>query len=291
MASPRVEIPIVVLSETTPTSPVSGATAVFKYRATGEEAPVYANSGASEEKITQPLSTNTKGELTGWLPRGAYKLEITLPGKTPYSEFLDIAPGSDGSVDTAYIADGAVTGVKIASAIKDAAAGTASLRTLGTGSTQAAAGNDSRFTDERTPTAGSVGTTKIIDEAVTTAKLQNGAVTTAKITDGSITNAKLEAGIRNYIQAPQFVASGAKITRGAQGVFINGSGFSANEAVTHGLGTTPGVVILTPIVANGYLVTFDVHWTEANSTTFWFQVVSTGVPAAVTISVSWIAMA
>lgn len=35
----------------------------------------------------------------------------------------------------------------------DAAAGTGSRRTLGTGATQAAAGNDARFTDARTPTA------------------------------------------------------------------------------------------------------------------------------------------
>jgi hypothetical protein len=35
----------------------------------------------------------------------------------------------------------------------DAAAATGSLRTLGTGATQAAAGNDARFTDARTPTA------------------------------------------------------------------------------------------------------------------------------------------
>jgi len=35
----------------------------------------------------------------------------------------------------------------------DAAAATGSLRTLGTGAAQAAAGNDARFTDARTPTA------------------------------------------------------------------------------------------------------------------------------------------
>lgn len=40
---------------------------------------------------------------------------------------------------------GDITGAMIASAIKDAAAATPSLRTLGTGSTQACAGNDSRL--------------------------------------------------------------------------------------------------------------------------------------------------
>ena len=46
-----------------------------------------------------------------------------------------------GSVGTTDIADEAVTGAKIAAAIKDAAAGVASLRTLGSGATQAAAGD------------------------------------------------------------------------------------------------------------------------------------------------------
>lgn len=290
MASPRTEIPIIVLSETIPTSPVSGATAVVKFRATGEEASVYENSGASEAKVAQPLSTNSRGELTGWLPRGAYKVDITLPGKTPYTEYLDVAPGSDGTVDTAWIQDGAVTGAKVAAAIKDAAAGTASLRTLGTGSTQAAAGNDSRFSDERVPTTGSVATTKIVDSAVTEAKLQNSAVTTAKLADGSVTNTKLESGMRNLIIAPQFGTTGAKITRGSASVWVNGSGYSFNQVVGHGLGATPASVVLTPIVANGYLVTFDIHLTETAPAYFTFQVTSAGVPGEVTIGVAWIAM-
>lgn len=47
----------------------------------------------------------------------------------------------------------AVTDAKVAAANKDGAAGTPSMRTLGTGALQAAAGNDARFTDARTPTA------------------------------------------------------------------------------------------------------------------------------------------
>lgn len=43
----------------------------------------------------------------------------------------------------------------------DAAAGTGSLRTLGTGATQAAAGTDSRLSDTRTPTDGSVTDAKV----------------------------------------------------------------------------------------------------------------------------------
>jgi hypothetical protein len=54
-----------------------------------------------------------------------------------------------GTYPNPTVAAGAITGTEIAAAVKDPAAGTAGLRTLGTGSTQAAAGNDSRLSDER----------------------------------------------------------------------------------------------------------------------------------------------
>lgn len=47
-------------------------------------------------------------------------------------------------VRAGQVADGSLTDVDLASANKDGVAGTASLRTLGTGSQQAAAGNDAR---------------------------------------------------------------------------------------------------------------------------------------------------
>ena len=58
-----------------------------------------------------------------------------------------IAVGGDvsGTIANIQIAAGAVTDTEVAAANKDGAAGTASMRTLGTGATQAAAGNDSRF--------------------------------------------------------------------------------------------------------------------------------------------------
>lgn len=50
------------------------------------------------------------------------------------------------AVGTAHLDDGAVTDVQVAAANKDGVAGTASMRTLGTGAQQAAAGNDARIT-------------------------------------------------------------------------------------------------------------------------------------------------
>lgn len=54
-----------------------------------------------------------------------------------------------GTYPNPTIAAGAIGGTEIAAAVKDPAAGTAGLRTLGTSSTQAAAGNDARLSDER----------------------------------------------------------------------------------------------------------------------------------------------
>lgn len=58
----------------------------------------------------------------------------------------DHTTGRGKQIPTGGIADEAVTGAKIAAAIKDAAAATPSLRTLGTGATQAAAGNHTHAT-------------------------------------------------------------------------------------------------------------------------------------------------
>jgi len=48
------------------------------------------------------------------------------------------------------------TSAKVASANKDGTAAIPSMRTPGTGAQQAAAGNDDRFSDARSPSAGSV---------------------------------------------------------------------------------------------------------------------------------------
>jgi metal-responsive CopG/Arc/MetJ family transcriptional regulator len=54
--------------------------------------------------------------------------------------------------------------------------------------------SDSRLSDERTPSAGSVTAAKIATDAVETAKIKDLNVTTAKIADSAITSAKIEDG-------------------------------------------------------------------------------------------------
>ncbi len=71
-----------------------------------------------------------------------------------------------GTITAANIAAATITDTQIATANKDGAAGTASLRTLGTGATQAVAGNDARLSDQRTPLDNSVTSAKIVDGTI-----------------------------------------------------------------------------------------------------------------------------
>ena len=177
----RVELPIVVLNDQAPYNPVSGATAVILNRSDNSSATVYQDSGTTNNIVSQPLSTDSAGRLTGWLNRGAYEVQITIPGRTPYTEHFDAAPASDGAITSTWLANSAVLGANVDSSIKDAASGTPSLRSLGTGSAQAAAGNDSRLSDTRTPTDTSVTTAKLVDGSVTTSKIANAAVTSPQL--------------------------------------------------------------------------------------------------------------
>lgn len=287
MPAARAEIPIVVLSETSPTSPVSGATAVVKFRASGTEAPVYENSGATETKLTQPLTTDSRGGLTGWLPRGAYTVEITLPGKTPYTEFMDIVPGSDGAVESSWIANETLTLEKFATSAKNAAAGTPSLRSLGTGSTEAIAGNDSRLTNERTPTTGSVSTVKLVDGSVTEAKLASQSVSTSKITTAFTTQ------LNTYTTVVGM--NSPKISRGVFAVEMvqPGGQFQGQASGTfaHGLGGTPASVQLTPNIGLNYSVLMNPRVCATDGTNITWQIFSTQMPSErVGIFLYWMAI-
>lgn len=61
-----------------------------------------------------------------------------------------------GIVDHAAILDGSITDTDVDALNKDGLAAVASMRTLGTGATQAAGGTDSRLSDTRTPTNATV---------------------------------------------------------------------------------------------------------------------------------------
>ena len=72
-----------------------------------------------------------------------------------------------GTYPNPTIADGAIAAPAIAPSLFDGAPGDPTLRSLGTGADQAAAGNDARLSDQRTPLDNSVNSAKVADGSLT----------------------------------------------------------------------------------------------------------------------------
>lgn len=96
------------------------------------------------------IEAGTTQASSGWVAAGASGGTLGTTAIT-WSQFsgagtILAGTGLSKTGNTLSITAGGVTGTEIAAAIKDAAAATASLRTLGTGATQAAPGDDTRIT-------------------------------------------------------------------------------------------------------------------------------------------------
>ena len=90
-------------------------------------------------------------EVTGLQAALDAKLSSVPDATASVKGIVQLAGDLAGTAASPQIAASAITHTEIAAANKDGAAATPSLRTLGAGSTQAAAGNDSRLSDSRAP--------------------------------------------------------------------------------------------------------------------------------------------
>ena len=158
-------------SSTAPTSPVAGQL-WFDTSVTPARLRVYENGAwGLVSQIGSELLAN-KGAANGYagldasskvaignLPLGTTAATVTVGNDSRLSDQRvptdnSVTGGTTGA--GVKIAQNTITDANVAAANKDGAVGVPSLRTLGTGALQAAAGNDARFTDSRNPT-GSAG--------------------------------------------------------------------------------------------------------------------------------------
>lgn len=136
----------------------------------GFEQTVSSVSGAQVESGALSSAGDIEWERVGiaWVPNlkkdavGSNEIAKDAVGQ---DELAKDSVGSDeivaGAVGAAEVEDGSLTHDEIAPANKDGEAATPSLRTLGIGAKTAAAGNDARLSDTRTPTDGSVTESKL----------------------------------------------------------------------------------------------------------------------------------
>lgn len=96
----RAEIPIVAF---TPTGDfLSGASVYINLRSTGTATTVY-NAETGTSTLTQPLTTDTRGRIQGWVERGSYEAQIVAAGFPTYVEPFEAAPAGDGGIDAAWL--------------------------------------------------------------------------------------------------------------------------------------------------------------------------------------------
>jgi len=161
-----------------------------------------------------------------------------------------------GKVTSSHILDGTITDTDVAAANKDGAAGTASMRTLGTGATQAASGTDSRFLAPSPPNGAASGDLTGTYPAPTIALL---AVTDAKVAaankDGAVGTPSMrtlgtgatQAAAGNHTHSG-YAATGTTLTAGNG--LTGGGDLSANRTIDFVPGDTSLTVAADSVIVN-----------------------------------------
>lgn len=228
----RTKINIIVL-DPTDGSLVEDAAVTIIDRETTSQAPVY-NAEDGETTITQPLTTDAQGRVPGWVDRGQYEAEINVLGNPQTSVEFDSAPGGDGSVVEAWIANSAVTTNKLGNdavstakiqngaVSNDKLAGNITPSKLVTGSSaqilvNSGAGVPTYKTMSGDITIDNSGVTTIGDTKVTNDKLATNSVSTSKIQSDAVTDIKL-ASPNNGVAKPIHQVTGVITSSSPSGV-------------------------------------------------------------------------
>ena len=224
---------------------------------------------------------------------------------TAIKGIVQLAGDLTGTATNPQIAPGVITDADVNSAHKDGAAGTASMRTLGTGAQQATSGNDPRLSDARAPTihksthepGGSDPLT--VDAAVTTGSLRTLGAGATQAMPGNrsldaITAPAAALNLNNKVITnladPTAATDGVNkqyVDGVAQGLDTKGSVRAASTGniaslsgpqTIDGIATTAGDRILvkdqSSASANGIYVVAAGAWTRATDADTWNELVS-----------------
>jgi microcystin-dependent protein len=107
----RDRIPIVVLGNDG--RPLAGANVTVRNHPAGTTATVYADD-ASGATIANPLVSDARGGVAGWVDRGMYAATITAGGFGPIVEYFSAAPAGLKGIDAPWLGDDTLAAITAA---------------------------------------------------------------------------------------------------------------------------------------------------------------------------------